>query len=352
VFAVFATAVDPLGQLLKHGSGEVFVNSIKETYKNVQGSMKGVPKTEMQGLLDTIGIMERMFTREDLQATYNGAHLQPWGQKVADKFFTYNGVEASTNLSRQMNGFAGIMSVAMWARQIDAGGPEAAAAKDKLRMLGLTRDDITLNPATGNIKLMNWDERAALDIDTPEGKQAWDRDTAVMAAIHRFVDETTIRPNPTNRPLAASNPYYDLMMQWKGFIVAFDNQIFRPAWTHMAEDGNAKPILTMAATFIPVMFAADMLRDAVMTAFDDDRERPRWKDGWTLADHIGYAHERAGMLGRWEMSMNIIDPLMEGKIPKALTEFLGPASGDVYDISKWGFDEKYLPLGQAINAWG
>jgi hypothetical protein len=347
--SVFSSLIDPLGQLLIHGDGKIFASSMKTTYNNLVEAFKGNP-TEARRMLQMVGVMERRFASEDLLETHLGPETTPMLQRFATIMFRANGVEWVSNRARESAGLAASTAFIQWSQEAQGNDPERAKlATRRLAEFGLKPSDVIWSD-TGSgpmVIILELEQKGAV------GSAEWERDDRLRVAINRFVDQAQVRPDPANRPLYASNPYFAVMAQWKGFITAFDNQILRPTWARMEQEGNATPLMWMLLTFIPVMFFADMVRDAIKTAFDEDDEnnRPTWKDGWTLADHIAYSVQRAGLYGRFELVDDIITPLMNGKIPEAAAELLGPTASDLRKVNKYGLDSLPTPFQDAIGAW-
>lgn len=383
--AAAAASVDPFGQLLRHGDGKVFAQSTKEAHNMLRTIAKNGGLDDMQKFLVSMGLMEHAMTIEDHAETYDGAQVeQPGGSNtlsgkivkgtrtVQNKFFYYNGVEFITVRARTASGIAAIRSIIKWSR--DAKSEDKLIremAEKRLAELDLSADDVETAPYTTTtgeeselIKYLTFDERIALQntaSDPNAGEEARKaaeeriaRDDRIRVAVHRQTNESTLRPDPTNRALHASNPYYSIFNVWKGFITAYSNQILRPAWVRLIEEGNATPLMWMALTFIPIMFFADMLRDAIKTGLDDDEDdlRPRWKDDWTFGDHVLYAVERAGFLGGNELVFDIIQPLSEGNVPRAFGEIAGVPVSDAMKMGEYGPGAQNLPGGDMWKNWG
>jgi hypothetical protein len=342
--SAFASFIDPFGQLLHHGDFALFLKSLKMTYQGLRQLAQASPEVvKMYRNILESGSLEEAMTHEDLMSTYFGPEVRPWAQNVMTKFFTINGVQWITQKTRHMATTAGLIALKDWKLKAEQGDERAIQF---LAEHGLAAEDILLDQ-DGDVILVPEDEVEAF---TPEGERA----IRVHSALFRFVNESQIRPDPTNRTLLGSNPYYALVTQWKNFIVAFDNQLLRPAMMRAFEDHNWSPVMFGALTMVPVMLFADMLRDAIKTSMDDDDDnwRPKWKDNWTLQEHIMYAVQRAGFYGRHELVYDIMEQLQKGDVPRAATEILGPAASDFRQIASDGFQQKMLPGADLWRDWG
>ncbi len=342
--SAFASFIDPFGQLLHHGDFKLFLQSMRTTYQGLRQLAHASPEAvKMYKTILESGSLEEAMTHEDLMSTYFGPEVRPWAQNIMTKFFTINGVQWITQKTRHMATSAGLIALKDWKLAAEQGD---ARAIQSLAEHGLTAEDILLDE-DGDVIITPEED---VEAHTPEGERA----IRVHAALFRFVNESQIRPDPTNRTLMGSNPYYALVTQWKNFIVAFDNQLLRPAMYRASEEGRWAPVMFGALTMIPVMLFADMLRDALKTSMDDDDDnwRPSWKDNWTLQEHIMYAIQRAGFYGRHELVYDIMEQLQKGDVPRAATEILGPASSDVRQIAQEGFQTKMLPAADLWKDWG
>ena len=354
--AVASASVDPFGQLVRHGSMDTFLKSLQETHATLHNLSKGLPISSLAEMVMLAGTLEHYYTQEDLAATYYGPGMTPFAQNVMNKFFKYNGVQWVTDKTRMMSSFAAFHAVADYYNKSQDSNPVVAeVGLRELHRLGLVPEDVKFD-ANGHVMLLNWD---AYDDAVERGDDVEiERDLRVRTAIHRFVDECTVRPTSSTRPFIASNPYYQIVTLWGGFITAYDNQILRPAIAKAMEDHNYVPIVTLLASFVPIMLFVDTLRDAVKMALSDDRDedgskalRPTWKKDWTFADHLMYAVERAGIFGRHEKVMDIAKPLFQGDVPAAISSVGGVAVSDINKMAKWGLQAAPYPTRDLINSW-
>jgi len=344
--------VDFLGQLVLHNNWKIFQKSMRDTYKNLYKINRENPDSRWR-MLNMVGVMENAFTRDDLEGSYYGPDISPWIQRQMTTFFRWTGVEWAADRAREVAGYGAEQALLEW--KFTASDPNQPVEKrntalDRLAEFGVTPDDLTAYTDSSGLQRLlvrNLEQRG--DPGSPE----WLRDDKVRIAIMRFVDQSQVRPDPLRRTLSASNPYFAIFLQWKSFLVTFDAQILKPMWNKLTEEGNASPMLWMVLTFVPTMLFADMLRDVIKTAGDDDDDnwRPDWKDDWTLGQHIAYAVERSGLYGRQELLLDIMQPLMAGKVPEAIAELAGPTAGDVRKLISYGPSSLNLPLGDATKHW-
>lgn len=353
-----AAAVDPAGQLARHGSWDTFTGSISETRQMFKALAKDMPLSARAALLQRLGTLEHSMRVQDLNSTYMADQMHKGTARVMDTFFRFNGVEKLTDWARAMASFAALSSINHWYAQATSTDGSVSAeqkvrALKELHSLGLAPEDVIME--NGDIKVLSYEEWAAA-MDNPAEQE---RDLRVRVAVHRFVDQSTVRPEATNRALWMSNPYYGIPAQWKAFSTAFGTQILKPAWAKMVEEGNATPMMWLALTGIPIMLFADLLRDAVKMSFSDDEDdegdkkwRPQWKQSWTLGDHISYAVRRAGLYGGDELAGHVVEPILKGRPAEALAELGGVAVSDARKVARFGADAFPLPLGDLTGNWG
>lgn len=353
-----AAAVDPAGQLARHGEWRIFTKSISETRQMFKDLAKDMPLSARAALLQRLGTLERSMRVQDLNATYSADQMHKGTARVMDTFFRFNGVEKLTDWARAMSSFAALSAINHWHDQaVSTDGSvtaeQKAIALKELHSLGLAPEDVVME--NGDIKVLSYEEWA----DNMGDPAEQERDLRVRAAVHRFVDQSTVRPDATSRALWMSNPYYNIPAQWKAFSTAFGTQILKPAWAKMVEEGNATPMMWLALTGIPIMLFADLLRDAVKMSFSDDDDkdgdkkwRPQWKQNWALGDHVAYAVRRAGLYGGDELAGQVIDPMLKGRPSEAAAELGGVAVSDARKVARFGWKEFPLPFGDLTGNWG
>jgi hypothetical protein len=308
-------------------------------------------------MLDLSGVLERSNTRQDLNATYMAGLDSPAISKFMDGFFRFNGVQWLTDFTRAAAGRSAFYAIASWKKMATDPtlSPEIQQkALRELHSLGLTPEDVWIVQADGKdvVEVLNYERLSTVDEVERE------RDLRVRAAIHSFVDQSTVRPDAASRPLVASNPYTALFMQWKSFSVAFGANILKPAWSKLVEDGNATPMLYLALLSIPVMLFADLVRDAIKMALSDSEDedgdknwRPAWKRSWDLSDHLMYAVRRAGFQSNDELAIDVISPLLEGKPGEAAAELGGVVASDARKVAKYGWGNFPVPFNDLTKNW-
>jgi hypothetical protein len=364
--SAFAAAVDPIGAAMRSSSNKAYFDSIGEMFNGMVSEYKGLEPSQRQKLINLIGVAESMFSREDLKNTYSAGVSTPMTHKINDVFFKINQTERITEFSRNLAAHSAMNSILEWKERAES-DPNDHIAQRELLNVGVTPEDLVMRD--GDIKVLNWDEwQDLLDSYGPlaeDGTLApeqvaidaeMDRDRRVRGAIFKMVDESSVRPTATSRQLLASNPYYSIQFQWKAFSTTFNNKIWRPAMERAIVDKNYRPIMIAFGPMVAVMLFADMVRDAIITAGREDdeedkewwaRNRAKWKNDWTLSDHIVYAMQRAGTWSQHELTMDLISPLMKGEPDKAIAELGSVTGSNLLKLYKYG--QAPYPLGNIVR---
>ena len=144
-------------------------------------------------------------------------------------------------------------------------------------------------------------------------------------ALNRWVDGAVLRPDAADKPIWMNDPHFALIGHLKRFAFAFQHTILARV-AHEMEHGNYRPALA-AASYVPVMFAADAAK-SIVTSGDVE---PDWKKNWTLMDHVGYETQRAGLLGVSQFGTDAMNDIREGGT--GVGRLLGPTIEQLADVA-------------------
>jgi hypothetical protein len=174
----------------------------------------------------------------------------------------------------------------------------------------------------------------------------------VQNALFRMVDESTLRPSAGTRPLWASDMRFRLLAHLKSYTFTFHNQILRQVFTRA---GNAETRAQAALAFmpllsyIPVMMAADMVRDMIQ---GDDKDRDWDEQFWR-------AFQRSGVAGMGSFGMDIKDDMDWGNLP--INTIFGPTIDSAVNLGQAAVNpdaeflntaSKLLPYNALWRKWG
>ena len=137
-----------------------------------------------------------------------------------------------------------------------------------LQELGLAASDVKADP-----------NNPAFVVMTPKVKDA----------LYRFVEESVIRPKPTQRPNWHNDPNFMFASQYKGYLYSFWNTVPK-RMMHEMDQGNVSAALTPLLPYVGVTLVAEMLRDMVQ---GDEEDKKDWGPG----DYATHALVRTGALG-------------------------------------------------------
>lgn len=163
-----------------------------------------------------------------------------WARKSMNTFFEWTGLQWYTRATR-------ILATKMGEKFIirSATDPNFGPRQERyLAELGLTREQVleNYNEETGTLNING----ANADI--------------IRMAIARFAEESIIRPNPSERPSWANNPYFTIVWQLKSYFYAYGKTVIggigREIKNRYREDGDfsggAQTLLLAAGFMIPL----------------------------------------------------------------------------------------------------
>lgn len=253
--ALASSLIDPLGSAVRSGGkmGGHFA-AMREAARAIR---ENGPPSALRDMARDMGIIERNAVNEALAYMFGGAH-DPSGRmaKINNALFKANGLELVTKYSRLTALSLGHKFILQHALK------PGKHSERYLRELGLTATDVK-----------------------PDGRGYVVRNAKIDAALWRFVDESVVRPTPTQRPGWHNDPHFALAAQYKGYLYSFWNTVMRRVATEL-KNGNYRALAPIAL-YLPVTMVGEMLRDGLQ-ADDDDRE---------MWDYATLSVERSGILG-------------------------------------------------------
>tara|TARA_R110001583_G_scaffold168228_1_gene321045 strand:- start:4513 stop:11868 length:7356 start_codon:yes stop_codon:yes gene_type:complete len=205
--------------------------------------------------------------------------------------------------------------------------------KRYLEELNLTEKDV-----------LTWLNTDKQDLTTPAGIK-------VAAGIYTFVDESIIRPNSSQRPMWASNPYFALVWQLKGFFYAYGKTIMggqgREMYNRYKEAGMgaaAMPFAMMALTILPLTMLGLEVREYIKLMFatvlpgaEAFGEKEYLKTNNMPWDSYMYEiFDRSGVAGPFGLLLPLVPGHEFGGPFEKGASILGPTSDKVFDLFKYG----------------
>lgn len=207
---------------------------------------------EYQNLARAVGVVTGRTQEHMMIGQGELDYANKTARSIMNGFFRYTGLEFYTKFTRSM-------AVGMGREFIvdTANKPEFGVREERyLAELGLTREEVHAWLNGGQI------------FETPAGEK-------VRTAIARFADEAIIRPDASQRPTWASNPYLQTVWQLKSYYYGFGKTVLgglgREIKNRYTEDGNfsgaATSMMLYATTIIPLTMMGMASRDWIKWLF-------------------------------------------------------------------------------------
>lgn len=295
----FGNLIDPLGVWTRSSSaGDTW-----QAYKQAMGGIfKKADQSYLRGFAESMGAVEPHSITDALAYAYGGStdNVRSLSYRINQAVFKYNGMEAITN-------FARLASVAVANKFLlkHAEGFNEHSAR-YLRELGLKPEDIREDPAHPGFV---------------------ERNAQVDRAIYQFVDESVLRPTPTQRPGWHNDPHYAIAAQYKGYLYSFYNTISR-RMLHEAQHGNIGGVAPLLG-YVGVSMAAELAREFVQYGVAGN---PNRKD-WGAEDYMNLALDRAGVMGpKIDFFKSSYENAGRGSLP--IGSLTGPSSQQMGDLFK------------------
>jgi hypothetical protein len=264
-------------------------NNLGNFIKNMQTTLT---TREFQELARAVGVVTGRAQAHMMIGQGELDYANQTSRNIMDAFFRYTGLEFYTRFVRTFAVGMGREFIVNTASKAEFGVRETRY----LAELGLTREDVQAWQA-GN-----------MDFTTPEGEK-------VRFAIARFADEAIIRPDASQRPTWASNPYLQTVWQLKSYYYGFGKTVMggigREIKNRHTEDGNfngaSGTALLLGVTIFPLaMFGlasrewAKWLFQLAIPGIDEEPFRTSYMTGLDYPIEI---FKRSGIMGPFALGL-------------------------------------------------
>ena len=275
---VFASFPDVAGPVLRSKELPKLRETAKIFYSALKGDEEAMRLAYDIGAVSTDAINMMFVNAGEMDYMTEGS------KSANEAFFKYTGTEWFTKFTR-------VFAAGMGKSFIIDHGIKAQQGDQRsiryLKELNLTPQDVA-----------DWNA-GEQSLETPAGKK-------VKVALYRFVDESIVRPNASERPAWASDPRFALVWQLKSFFYAYGKTVIGGIGREMnARREAGEPISQSAA---PLLLAAATLIPLTMLGFD---LRERFKGGlaWALpgVDSTERNYRKSLDMDYGEYSMEILD---------------------------------------------
>lgn len=376
-----ASIADVAGIYTRSASMKDTYNALKDSFKT---SFKGNP-TELEHLNDAVGAVSTDMIEDVINGRWGAVGARSAIGKLNTAFFTLNGTRAITRFTRRASlslansAIKELVTDTHVPSEFASSGATRAAKEhqrrraDEMHRLGLLEDDVKIG-ANGEIEMLAQDRRdelrgvMAADIDPADApairkyqsaQAELAKDDRVHTAMMRFVDESSLRPTPPTRPIAANDIHWfkQLAYHLQGFMWQFwetytrrmvaDMRVAIALWGDTPEAKTqvyraATQLMRMASFGLVYMFA-EALRDVIQHLGEDDPN----KRGWGFPEWMVYSMLSSGVAGPFEMLNRMAEDVERGNSPT--NTLLGPTLQHGWDIVKGEEDMKGLLPAQ--NVW-
>ena len=275
---VFASFPDVAGPVLRSKELPKLRESAKIFYNALKGDEEAMRLAYDIGAVSTDAINMMFVNAGEMDYMTEGS------KRANEAFFKYTGTEWFTKFTRVFAAGMGKSFIIEHGRRAQEGDQRSIRY---LKELNLTPQDVA-----------DWNA-GEQSLETPAGKK-------VKVALYRFVDESIVRPNASERPAWASDPRFALVWQLKAFFYAYGKVVIGGIGREMNARREAGESMSQSAT--PLLLAAATLIPLTMLGFD---LRERFKGGlaWALpgVDSTERNYRKSLDMDYGEYSMEILD---------------------------------------------
>lgn len=310
-----------------------------------------------------VGLIGQRISQAVLQEMFGSSYSSEKSQQVLDALFHFNGQEAWTNYTRVVNYQLAKSSIKRW---VDLAKKDDPKAKEYLKEFGITAEEY----GKWDGKVFKAADVAALE--TLEGdarkkeKEALALRAKVQAAHIRFVEESVVRPDPSQRPAWASDPRFMLIWHLKSFFYSYGKIIVLPFLSHMqgqiAAAGQGKkgaekimlygketavqslPLITAAVLLFGLAAFGWEVREALQYSLFGKEGRT---DKMPWDKYLFELSSRAGVYGPAELAMNLGTGY--GDSDRRAAALLGPTFDHLVTLLKSDWDQKLYRSTPGLN---
>ena len=305
---VFASFPDVAGPVLRSKELPKLRETAKIFYSALKGDEEAMRLAYDIGAVSTDAINMMFVNAGEMDYMTEGS------KRANEAFFKYTLTEWFTKFTRVFAAGMGKSFIIDHGIKAQQGDPRSIRY---LKELGLTPQDVA-----------DWNA-GEQSLETPAGKK-------VKVALYRFVDESIVRPNASERPAWASDPRFALVWQLKSFFYAYGKTVIGGIGREMNARREAGEPISQSAT--PLLLAAATLIPLTMLGFD---LRERFKGGlaWALpgVDSTERNYRKSLDMDYGEYSMEILDRSgVLGPFALMLPVISGKTYGDPFFVGPLG----------------
>lgn len=273
--SLFSNLVDPLGVMVHNGTIQDAFNTMKIGLEGVINGWRGKDSDNpAYALARAYGTIDASQMLNTMGQVYSSVWTDRTARRINDALFRANGVEGLSQGNR-------------------AGATVAAVNVITTNLTSKNLHDLR------QMQELYGEEYDPKDVKlTPEGELD-PADRRNQKAVFKLVDRMMMRPNAAMRPAWGSDPRFAIFFHMRQFTFAFQKVMLEHAYKE-GKHGNYEPALVLAAGYVPMMIAADLLKDLAMYGGE-----PPWKKKWKAGDYIAHGVQRAGLLGVPQIALDV-----------------------------------------------
>lgn len=319
-FSAFSSQTDWAGPTMRVMQDK----GVREAWSQLQAGIRSMSNAkEARAFATAFGFIVPRQHQSVIRSMAGADHMSAGSQKALDVLFKYNGQAWFTDMTRTFAASTGIHYFKTLAADKDA----------LLQSYGLDVEQVNRWIEAG--------EKAPTQSMERADKAAFDDAMAVHAALHKFVNESIMRPDSTQRPNWANDPRFALLWHLKSFFWAFWATImqptFRSAFTQMKTGNYAEGSAQLAFTgllLLPLAAVGWEARQLIQYSLFGADQPSDYMDGM---DYTLELASRAGIFGPAQLAFDALGTEDSGR---AVARLAGPAADHLYTLLHAETDEK------------
>ena len=317
LFSTLASLPDIVGPAIRS-------NSFRDAFNTMRNGMSDIvnKESDLNEMARTWGIISDQMNQHILTEHFDSHWFPERARGINEKFFRAIGLERWTNFTRSAALAVGVDFIKRKASEANNGDTKAAA---DLAQLGLTAENVTewIEGGEQTFGAGGYNSQAA-------GAQN-EHNQKVAQSMIQFVNESVMKPNPSQRPLWASNPAFMLIFHLKSFMYSFHETITRQIAQNMREAGTPwQKAYALAAPGLMLLAFTGLgleLRELIQYKIWGRPGRTDRMDGPTYALEL---IERSGITGPSQLAFDFEGAEDRGQL--GFVAIAGPALGQLTEI--------------------
>lgn len=326
LFSTLASFPDIVGPAIRSGDFKTAYSTLKNNWKELVDK-----ESDLNEMARTWGIISDSLNTHILTEHFDNHWVPERARRINESFFRAIGLERWTNFTRAAALAVGRDAIIRWA---------AAGDVNSLAELDLTPAEVRTWVDNGQRTHGGAAKTDAIDL-------------RVAQALTTFVNESIMRPNPSQRPLWASNPAFMLLFHLKSFMYSFHDTVGRRIYHNFKEAGTpwqkAMVVAMPAAMMMALTGIGLELRELIQYKLWGKTART---DRMSGIDYTWELLQRSGLFGVSQLAMDWEGADERGQLP--FMAISGPTLNQLNDFVAKPPSQtvpKAIPIVSQIPAW-